>query len=167
MLVKYLYTLEDFDLLKSEIFTLINEVGFQNNQIMCQTLDESKEDFITGIGRIDELEHQNEESYKFIQNRLKGSYIEKIILKHNAFRTRILKLSPRSCYSIHADPTPRIHIPIVVNKQCWMIWPFHEKCHSFIDGKVYWTDTTKSHTYLNGDGNLERIHLVMCVSNDI
>lgn len=166
MLVKTLYSIENFADLKTEILNLIDDVGFQNNQIICQTLTENEEDFVTGTGRIDELEHKDEELYKFIQKRLKGTLLEQIILKHNAFRTRILRLPPRACYSVHADPTPRIHIPIVINKQSWMIWPYHNKCRTFMIGRAYWTDTTKPHTYINGHGKLDRIHLVMCVPND-
>jgi hypothetical protein len=163
MLAHILYKLENFEQLYNEVFMLINKIGFVKNQIMCQSMNESTEDFETGIGSIDDLEHKNEELYKFIQPMLKGSYLEQIISKHNAFRTRILKLTPRSCYSIHRDPTPRIHIPIVTNEQSWMIWPKNSYCINLKKGFVYSTDTRSFHTFLNGDKKLERIHIVMAI----
>jgi hypothetical protein len=163
MIFNLLPKIENFERLKTEVFDLINSVGDNVTQIMCQTLNDNTDDFLTGAGRIDELDHQDEDLYKYVQPKLKGSYIEELILKHNAFRTRILKLGPRACYSIHPDPTPRIHIPIVTNEQCWMIWPYHSTCLNFKEGNCYWVDTRKPHTYINGDKELVRIHLVMVV----
>jgi hypothetical protein len=163
MLFKKLYQIENFNLLRSEILTIVNSVEHQQNQIICQTLEEGVEDFSTGTGKIDELNEQDEKKYKFINPSLKNTYLHEIISRHNAYRTRILKLNPRSCYSIHSDISARIHIPIETNDQCWMIWPTISFCVKLQEGYAYWTDTRKPHTYLNGDKNLVRIHLVMVV----
>ena len=163
MLYKNLYQIENFDLLRSEILTLVNSLGDQHNQIICQTLEEGIEDFLTGTGSVDELDEQDEKKYRFINPRLKNTYLHEIISKHAAYRTRILKLNPRSCYSIHRDYSARIHIPIKTNDQCWMVWPNISSCAKLQEGYAYWTDTRKPHTFLNGDKDLIRIHLVMVV----
>lgn len=163
MIVRSLPPIEHFDQLRKEVFDFIKKVNFDTNQIMCQTLADSQEDYKTGIGRIDELDHRDEKLYKFIQPDLKGTLIEQLITKYGGFRTRILKLGPKSCYSVHQDPTPRIHIPIVTSEQCWMVWPYKATSIHLKEGRAYWTNTTETHTFLNGDSELERIHIVMAV----
>ena len=166
-MLKILKKVDDFELLKKEILELVNRIGFQGpykNQIICQSLTDGVEDWQTGIGRIEELEIQKEQEYKYLQPSLKGTKIENIINEFSAFRSRILVMQPRSCYSVHSDPTPRIHIPIVSNSGCWMIWPRHQKCQQLLPGLIYWTDTTHTHTFINSGDDI-RIHLVVCVSN--
>lgn len=163
-LLKFLSPVENFDSLLEEIHHLISTVGFEKNQIICQTLEKNCEDWLTGVGRIDELEHENEQLYKHLNPKLKNTEIEKVIEKYNAFRTRIMIMPPRRCYSIHSDPTPRLHIPIVTNDQCWMIWPSEQRCYKMVRGLVYWADTTKNHTFINGSTE-DRVHLVLCVNN--
>jgi hypothetical protein len=162
MLVYPLENIIDFDILVNEVTTLIDEVGINNNQIICQQTTPDDSDWTTGIGRIAELDHQNENLYKFVNKKLKGSKLEELIIKYNAFRTRIMIMTPRQCYSVHADPTPRLHIPIITNDQSWMIWPYINQCSQMRAGKLYWADTTKHHSFLNG-GETARVHVVMGV----
>jgi hypothetical protein len=162
MMIKPLGICESFELLKSEILSIVEDIGEDKNQIICQTMEENSEDWFTGVGSIYELEHQNEELYVHLNPKLKDTVLERTIKKYQGFRTRIMILPPRQCYSVHADPTPRIHIPIVTNTQSWMVWPTKPECHHLQETLVYWTDTTKNHTFLNGSME-PRIHLVMCV----
>jgi hypothetical protein len=162
MLVRPLHVIDDFETLSAEVFNLINKVQFDKNQIMCQSLVEDTNNWTSGIGRIEELEEKEEQKYNQINSDLKGTYIEKLILQHAAYRARIMIMQPRQCYSIHADPSKRIHIPIVTNDQCWMIWPKFNSCNQLQTHRAYLTDTTKPHTFING-GTDPRIHIVMCV----
>jgi hypothetical protein len=162
MLVHPLYSIDNFEILVKEVMNLIDTVNFEKNQIICQNLKEHADDWKSGIGRIEELADQEERNYNQINSKLKGSYIEKLIVQHSAYRTRIMMMSPRQCYSVHADPSQRIHIPIVTNDQCWMIWPKFNSCNQLQTHRAYLTDTTKPHTFING-GTEDRIHIVMCV----
>lgn len=163
MIVVKLYSIPNFVQLKDEVLSFINSVNSEHNQIMCQNLFD-EDDYITGIGKLDTLEIQNERQYKHVQKRLKGTLIEKLILQHNAYRTRIIILPPKTCYSIHHDLSPRLHVPIVSNEQNWMIWPQHSQCEHLSPGSVYYTDTRLPHTFINGDNTLKRIHLIMSVN---
>ena len=167
-MLKILKQVDDFELLKKEILELVDRVGFQGpykNQIICQSLTEGVEDWETGIGSIEELEVRQEQEYKYLQPSLTGSQIENLINEFLAFRSRIMIIQPKSCYSVHGDPTPRIHIPIVSNKSCWMIWPNNQVCRRMPTGIIYLADTTINHTFING-GDKPRIHLVMCVDKE-
>jgi hypothetical protein len=162
MLIRPLYKLENFKKLYQEISDVIETVGKDKSQIICQGLEADTNDWDTGIGRIEELEVTEEKKYNHVHPFFRDSVLESIIKKHNAYRTRIMTMNPRKCYSVHADPTPRLHIPIVTNNQCWMIWPNHSKCSQLIPGFVYWTDTSRKHTFING-GVEDRVHVVMCI----
>jgi hypothetical protein len=158
-----LYNHPEFVVLKNEVQNLLAELAYENNQIICQSCIENDNNWYTGIGSIEELEIKEERSYKFINESLKDTQIEKLIKKHNGFRTRIMVMPPRQCYSIHADPTPRIHIPIITNDQCWMVWPTKSSCFQLKEGNVYWTNTKIPHTFINGSKDESRVHIVMCI----
>ena len=164
MLCNLLNRVENFKELCLEVESIIEKFGQDKTQIICQTLEEGVEDWVTGTGKVSELAVTDETQYKYIQPSIHGSVLESIILKHQAFRTRIMIMPGRSSYSVHKDRTPRIHIPIITNLDSWMIWPFKQHCRRLDAGFAYWTDTTQNHTFLNG--SLEtRIHLVMCVNS--
>jgi hypothetical protein len=164
MIVENLGKVTNFDQLVTETLSFINEIPHDKNQISCQLASDDSTNLEESSGSLLDLPVQLETSYKHIPSILKGSFLEKIILEHNAFRTRIMIMDPRKCYSVHRDLTKRIHIPIVTNSQCWMIWPRDNFCFQLSKGEIYLTDTTKWHTFINGDGELKRIHIVMGVS---
>jgi hypothetical protein len=161
MLVEMLKPVENFKKLRTEVFELIDRLNLSSNQISCQGLAPRENNWISGNGRIEELEEE-EKLYTHINLDLIDTYIGNIITEFNAFRTRIMIMPEKSCYSIHADPTKRIHIPLCANDQCWMIWPVDQGCFRLYEGLIYLTDTTKKHTFINGSTQ-RRIHLVMCV----
>ena len=94
--------------------------------------------------------------YKYSSN----SIIEEL----NMYRTRVLVLKPKVCYSIHSDPVKRIHIPVITNENCWLIVN-KEIMHLPADGRHYEIDTTQKHTALNGSWE-DRIHIVGCIDNE-
>lgn len=165
MFVTTLEKLPDYQELVAEVQSLVERVGFKNDQLICQGRATDQEDWHLGIGTIYDLEHKDEDSYVNIFPSLENSVIAKYIKRYNGFRTRIMNMVPRRCYSVHRDPTPRVHIPIVTNREAWMVWPFDKECVRMPVGYSYWADTTKHHSFLNG-GTEARIHIVICVEND-
>jgi hypothetical protein len=163
MLVRYINRIENFARLTEEVSQLIHEIKPEKNQISCQMLTIGSENWEESIGSLTDLADQDEFSYKHIPKKLQGSVLEKLINDFNGFRTRIMIMSPRKCYSVHSDPSKRIHIPIVTNDQCWMVWPQENYCHRLLEGRSYLTDTTKPHTFFNGHSDLNRIHIVMSI----
>jgi hypothetical protein len=164
MLISRIEQIQDYTELVKEVQDIVEKVDFKIDQIICQGRESDAEDWHLGTGRIDELEHKDEDSYINVFPSLSGTIIEKYIKKYNGYRTRILQVRQRHCYSVHRDPTPRIHIPIVTNRDCWMVWPFDKEAQRLPPGFAYWTDTTKFHSFMNG-GTASRIHIVMCVAD--
>ena len=165
MLTKNLGRVPDFNHLRKEVTDLVDLLSPASNQLSCQLLEPDGTDWQEGTGRIDELPEKEERLYKFIHSELAGSYVEKAIEFYKGYRARIMIMPPKQCYSIHADPTARLHIPITTNDQCWMIWPEQSNCVRLHTGMAYWVDTRKNHTFINGS-TVSRIHLVMCSLNE-
>jgi hypothetical protein len=152
-----------------EINKLIENFPFKENilQLGLQVTDadDNREDALyESAGRIvKENKMIVEPAYKYINPRLKGGAVDQWLQDHSEYRIvrlRVMYMNPRTCYSIHSDPYPRIHLPIVTNKQCLMVWPKDNfLMHMPADGTSYFTDTTKFHTFMNCS-EVPRIHLV-------
>ena len=85
-------------------------------------------------------------------------YVNSILSDLKMYRTRVMNLKSKTCYTYHRDITKRIHIPIETNKDCFMIVNKEVK-HYPADGNYYIVDTTQYHTALNAS-NQDRVHLV-------
>jgi hypothetical protein len=158
---KPLDTIKNLKVLRREVEELVEMHGLNHNQLMLQTYGEGVDNWYEGVGRIDQLPHKIEHEYKFINDSLKGSNLESLINRYSGTRARIMVLNSTMCYTLHSDPTPRIHIPIVTNKKCMMCWPEQNFMTTMPAGMSYWTDTTHPHTFFNASEQ-QRIHIVMC-----
>ena len=85
-------------------------------------------------------------------------YINSIIKDLNLYRTRVMNMEPKTCYTLHRDPEKRIHIPVITNNNCFLIIN-NEIKHYPADGNYYLTDTTQLHTAVNASRK-NRIHIV-------
>jgi hypothetical protein len=114
----------------------------------------NEDPWTSAVGRShgSEFEHTNLNPF------FKDTIFEEMIDKYKLFRTRLMWVSPYACYSMHRDQTPRIHIPLITNPECYFV--FKEGLISHIPaGNVNWVDTTKFHTFMNCSNSL-RLHLV-------
>lgn len=161
-MVTVLYKLENLGEILEQVSRIIKLATFKNNQIICQTHIPNSTDWHTGIGRISDLEEQDEKQYCHLNPALKNTPIGDLIEKNGGYRTRIMAMIPKTCYSIHSDPSKRIHVPLKTNASSWMAWPQNNQLFHMPVGSVYLTDTTQPHTFFNA-GAESRIHLVMCV----
>ena len=92
----------------------------------------------------------------------KDTIFEEIIVKCKMTRTRLIWVKPFSCYSLHVDNEPRLHIPIITNNQCFFV--FKEMPIYYMEpGNLYWANTTKLHTFINCSSE-PRLHLISCES---
>jgi hypothetical protein len=105
---------------------------------------------------------ENEESFSLIPKWCQSTIFEDIILEYSLHRTRLMWLSPFSCYSMHRDPTPRIHIPIITNEFCYFVFRDQLPMHLPV-GSVYHVDTRNAHTFINCS-SVARLHLIGVVT---
>ena len=138
-----------------------------DGQLAIQTDDPTHDNWQAGIGKSVAKTPEWEHQFCHIQPALKGTVIEDYLawLEVPVYRTRIMASRPKSCYSIHRDYSPRLHLPLITNKQCNFVFTNPAQLiHMPADGRTYWVDTKKEHTFMNG--SLEsRLHLVMIVEN--
>jgi hypothetical protein len=89
-----------------------------------------------------------------------GTVFESIIEEYSLTRTRFMWVGPHKCYSFHKDTSPRIHLPLITNDECYFL--FHNSLRHLPTGASYWVDTTQRHTFLNTSLDF-RLHLVGAV----
>jgi hypothetical protein len=127
--------------------------GPKGRQSGIQYFD-NEDQFLSATGRA----RIHDKKFNKLNTFYSNSVIEKIISKYNLYRTRWIWVNPFSCYSIHNDFSPRIHIPIITNPQCLFLFPPNQTFH-LETNKVYRVDTTKKHTFINCSDH-PRLHLV-------
>lgn len=134
------------------------QVAIQNNQI-------GTTDWRAGIGKSVAKTLDWEHQFCYLQSELVGTAIDDYLkwLAVPVFRTRIMLTRSKTCYSIHRDYSPRLHLPIITNTQCNFVFADPARLiHMPADGRTYWVDTRIKHTFMNGSLD-PRLHLVMIV----
>jgi hypothetical protein len=103
----------------------------------------------------------NELLYSNLNPAFENTEFQKIIEKYNLKKTRLMWVGPYACYSMHQDETPRIHIPLITNENCYFVFKQGIIQHLEL-GKAVWVDTRKKHTFMNCSDK-QRLHLVGAV----
>jgi hypothetical protein len=140
-------------------------VNQPDGQIAIQSNELNVNNHRAGIGKSSAKTPEWEQSFCHLQPKYKDTAIAEYLdwLNVSTYRTRIMLSRPKTCYSIHNDYSPRLHLPLVTNDQCYFLFTNPEKMiHMPADGKTYWVDTREYHTFLNGSTS-NRLHLVMIV----
>jgi hypothetical protein len=101
-------------------------------------------------------------SYGNLNTFFKNTAFEKIIIDYNLKRTRLMWSNPMSCYSMHKDSTPRIHIPLITHPECYFVFKQGIIQHMPV-GQVYWVNTVEPHTFINCS-EVPRLHIVGVVN---
>jgi len=143
----------DIEKIKKEIYSLPN-YNYQG-QFILQGV-EGQTDLNYGVGK---SIHLDQEEKEFTYPLYNLPYTNSIIEMLGMYRTRVMCMKPKTCYTMHQDYTKRLHIPI---ESDW------ERCFMLVgdgiikmkpDGNYYEVDTTKLHTAVNASKSL-RTHLV-------
>jgi hypothetical protein len=136
-----------------------------NAQLAIQTTNSNLTNWSTGTGASPNKSKNWEKEFCYIHPDLKNSPVDNYLswLGVPVYRTRLMLSRERSCYSIHKDYSPRLHLPLVTNDQCKFLFTDPVELISMpADGRTFWTDTRKPHTFINCS-NQQRLHLVMIV----
>lgn len=136
-----------------------------DSQVAIQTDNDTEDNWLAGTGKSISKTLEWEQTFNKLQPSLKGTAIDKYLqwLDVPVYRTRIMLAREKGCYSVHRDYSPRLHLPLVTNKQCNFLFtdPL-QMFHMPADGRTTWVETTKPHTFMNGSTE-KRLHLVMIV----
>lgn len=154
----------DLERLKVEAHNLLldSETGNYKSQVSLQT--DGTSDWDSGTGSHEGID---EAIWDKLHPELVGTWWEEFFtsIPFKLYRSRLMVIQPRTCYSIHTDRTPRVHIAIDTHPQARFVFT-DPPILKFIpaDGHVWLVDTTQEHTALNGSLK-PRIHFVACLDN--
>lgn len=179
MIKEFKPTYPHFEKLKDQLLTICREQQLgqefvpanpslavhRDRQLAVQTNGEI--DLHSGVGSSRGKDAAWEKSFNQIHPIFKDTLVEDYInwLSVPVYRARIMCAYAKSSYSIHKDLSPRLHLPLITNQQAFFLFaePSDTSLHHLpADGKTFWVDTTKLHSFING-GTQERFHLVMIV----
>jgi len=144
----------DIKKIQEEIDTLPE---LDDGQIMLQSLD--GEDFYTGLFQLDRMPEGNVEGDFNKLNIPNDWELARFIKEEGLTRTRLIVMAEKQCYTMHFDPTPRIHLVIKTNPWAMMTDSTWKLFHIPANGHPYYCDTTKTHTAINSALE-DRIHIV-------
>jgi hypothetical protein len=129
------------------------DYGYKGRQTGLQyRADEDPWTSAVGKNKGNELDHVNLNPF------FANTAFEDIINEYKLIRTRLMWVGPYACYSMHKDTTPRIHIPLITNPECYFVFKHGTILHLSL-GNVYWVDTTRIHTFMNCSDQ-HRLHLI-------
>ena len=143
--------LDEYNRLESSIQW--TDHGYQGKQVGLQ-YKRNDDPWTSSVGKSKGLEFL----YSNLNPFFKETIFETIIQKFKLFRTRLMWVNPFCCYSMHKDHTLRIHIPIITNPECYLVFKNTTPQHISV-GNVYLVNTKEEHTFINCS-NQSRLHLV-------
>ena len=145
----------------------------KNNQVMLQTV-QGCTDPLYGTGSLlqdhngtmeERISLVREIEKEFVVPMFRGLVYTNSVLKDlGMYRSIVMIMKPKQCYSYHVDPTPRVHIPLITNPDCFFVIEDEVK-RIPADGNHYYVDTTKKHTFVNASFE-QRIHIVGCAGEN-
>jgi hypothetical protein len=94
----------------------------------------------------------------------KDTIFEELINQYNLKRTRLMWVEPMSCYSMHRDSTPRLHVPMITNSQCFFVFKQGIVQH-MPAGYIYKVNTMEQHTFMNCSEE-RRLHFIGVLDRD-
>ena len=111
-----------------------------------------------GEGRLARLDYKEKDFSVFAYDL---PYTNSVLSDLKMYRSRLMNMPPKYCYSYHRDPTQRMHIPLITNENCFFVID-DRVLRIPADGNHYLIDTRKMHTFVNASFK-ERLHIVGCV----
>ena len=99
----------------------------------------------SGEGKLNDLDFLEKDFNVFAYDL---PYTNSILSELGMYRTRLMNMKPKTCYSYHWDPTKRMHIPLITNENNFFVID-DEVSRYPADGSYYLIDTTKKHTFVN------------------
>ena len=97
----------DLDKIKKELEILPK----YDEQIALQGTKDNLDPFYACNAEI--FNNTNKREHEFNTPIFDIPYINSIIKDLKMYRTRVMKLKPKTCYTYHQDTTKRIHIPLI------------------------------------------------------
>lgn len=134
------------------------DFGHKGKQAGLQFKD-NEDPWTSAVGR----SKGNDVSYTILNPNFKNTVFETLIDRYKLKRTRLMWVNPFACYSMHIDNTPRIHVPLITNANCYFVFK-SGLIKNLAKGLIWHVDTRYPHTFMNCS-EFPRLHLVGIVDN--
>lgn len=154
----------NYKLLFSQYLNLQNSIKWLVSTRGKQTglqYREGEDIFLSATGKLDKNVQETE--YNILNPLFKNTIFEEIINKFKLFRSRLMWMDEKTCYSLHKDATKRLHIPIITNDQCYFLFPEKDMIR-LNQGTIYIVDTTQLHSFCNFS-DFPRLHFIGCIKD--
>ena len=136
------------------------EYGHKGRQTGLQyKLDEDPWTSAVGKNKGDERDYTN------LNPLFANTLFESFINEYKLVRARLMWVGPYACYSMHRDSSPRVHIPLITNPDCYFVFKQGAVVHLSAD-KVFRVDTTRFHTFMNCS-NQPRLHFMGVIEGGV
>lgn len=122
---------------------------------------EFEDPFLSSVGTLKSTRSETE--YNLINPLFQNTIFEEIIKQYNLHRSRLMWVDGKSCYSIHKDKSPRLHIPLITNPDCMFIFPNRLRLDHLPVGNIYVVNTLLKHSFCNFS-DTPRLHFMGCIS---
>ena len=165
-----LVTKLDYKVSYGKLFHLIEDIRKSNplvSKMNGLSLQHRKEvpnpwNIVDGLESLRLYNGASEKDFCQIHEKFLNTEFENIINDFKLYRSRIMIMEGKTCYSFHADSTWRLHVPIVTNNDCVFYFPEYNQHYHLELGTVYLVNTTEKHTFINASQN-QRVHMVGCI----
>ena len=162
---RYNHFTVDIERLKTEAHLLLWDPIWKKYQQQISLQTDGSNNWESGVGSQPGVA---ETIWDKLHPNLEGTWWEEFFasIPFKLYRSRLMVIHPRTCYSIHSDLTPRLHIAIDTHPQARFIFTDPPAVVHIPDsGHAWWIDTRFEHTALNGSLK-PRIHFVACLDNN-
>jgi hypothetical protein len=122
---------------------------------------ESEDPFLSAVGK--KQKDRLETEYCLTNPIFQNTIFEDIINKYSLYRSRLMWVDRKTCYSIHQDSSLRLHIPLITNPDCMFIFPDKPQLTHLPVGNIYIVNTLKKHSFCNFSDS-PRLHFMGCIS---
>ena len=148
-----------------EYHTIENQINWlnfpQDSGKQCGIQYKDGEDyFLSSTGR---KKITTETEYSLTNPLFQNTIFEDTIKKYKLVRARLMWMGGRSCYIMHKDGAPRLHIPLVTTPNSMFIFPDESKLIHLPVGNVYAVNTLLLHSFCNFSDR-PRLHFVGSIS---
>lgn len=150
----YIKVIGEFDAL-----TVVGELQHMiDDEQQCQPLQYAEHTSDNSCGYVTESKYPESAFVNFMHDM---PYVNSMITEYGMFRTRVMNMKAQSSYTLHRDPTPRIHFVVAHDNHVASSVVIGDRIYQLDVGKVYWIDTRQWHSAVNFSTD-NRIHIVGC-----
>ena len=127
--------------------------GYENrhsSQVAVQSGPLDTNEYTSSCGR-QQLKDTGYKSsdWNVVNELFRGTEFERLCNEYECYKMRVMRLWPKSMYSVHIDKSPRFHVVLSTNPGAFMMWPDSNTHIHMPRLSAWYTNTCPRHTACN------------------